>query len=157
MTSTLEQLLTHPDCAEGVLWQRQRVKSKAMVFRQGDTGRDVYVVLSGVVQVVGAVELEGQRRINSGFFELGSGAIFGEFALFDSKPRSASVMAVNDCELAVIDGQALLNFFDNHPDIGYVVLKELIALMIERLRKTNSKLFSLFAWGLKVHDIDKHL
>lgn len=157
MRSTLEELLTHPDCAEGVLWRRQRVTSKAMVFRQGDTGRDVYVVLSGVVQVIGAVELEGQRRINSGFFELHSGAIFGEFALFDSKPRSASVMAVNDCELAVIDGQALLSFFDSHPDIGYQVLKELIALMIERLRKTNSKLFSLFAWGLKVHDIDKHL
>ncbi len=157
MRSTLEKLLTHPDCAEGVLWQRQRVKSKEMVFRQGDTGRDVYVVLSGVVQVIGAVELEGQRRINSGFFELGSGAIFGEFALFDSKPRSASVMAVNDCELAIIDGQALLSFFDSHTDLGYVVLKELIALMIERLRKTNSKLLALFAWGLKVHDIDKHL
>ncbi len=157
MTSTLEQLLAHPSCAEGVLWRRQRIKSKQMVFHQGDTSRDVYVVLSGLVQVVGAVELEGQRRIKSGFFELGSGAIFGEFALFDSKPRSASVLAVVDSELAVIDGHALLKFFDSHPDIGYEVLKELLAIMIERLRKTNSKLFSLFAWGLKVHDIDKHL
>ena len=157
MTSTLEQLLEHPDCAQGVMWWRQHVKANEVIFREGDKGRDVYVVLSGLVRVVGAVELEGQRKISSGFFELGSGAIFGELALIDRRPRSATVMAVGDCELAVINGEALLRFFDSHPDIGYKVMTELMAVMTERLRKTNSKLFSLFAWGLKVHDIDQHL
>ena len=155
--SALQQVLRHPECAEGIVWTRRRVASQEVVFRQGEDAREVYIVLSGLVQVVGDVELNQARKIQSGFFELGSGAIFGELALFDRKPRSASVMAVSDSELAVIDGDALLAFFDRHPEIGYSVLREMMTVMIERLRKTNKKLFSLFAWGLKAHDIDQHL
>ena len=83
--------------------------------------------------------------------------MFGELALFDQRTRSASVMAVTDCELAEISGAQMLQFLDDHPAVGYPVLKELITTLVQRLRSTNKKLFSILAWGLKARGLDQHL
>lgn len=157
MSSQLFGLLENPDFSEGVYWRHQHVDANRVIFHEGEKGREIYLILSGKVRVIGNVDLDEQRRIKPGFSELSQGELFGELAVFDEEPRSATVVAVSDVELAVVDGDALLKFLDTHPDIGFPIAKELIAMLVLRLRKANKRIFSLFAWGLKSRGIDDHL
>jgi len=92
-----------------------------------------------------------------GIFELGEGEVFGELALFDPGPRSATVVAVVDCELAVLDGPSLLAFLDGHPEEGYGIMKDLVVTLVGRLRGTSRKLLAVLAWGVQARGIDRHL
>lgn len=156
MDGALSKLLENPEITEGLYWSRKRFAPNDTVIQEGEEGKEVYVVISGTLRVFSKLQLEDHREIQPGFYELNEGELFGELGLFDSK-RSASVVAVTDCELAAFDGEKLLDFFDSHPDIGYPVLKEIVSVLIERLRNTNKKVFSLFAWALKAHGISEHL
>ncbi len=75
--------------------RRIRVAAQTDVFRAGDPGDDFYVVESGSVAVV-ADEQEIRR--------LGPGDAFGEIALLRSVPRTATVRALVDTELAALSG-----------------------------------------------------
>lgn len=151
------KLLEHPDFLEGRSWRRRTVQANEIIFDAGETSQDVYLILKGRVRILGNVDLDDQRRIHPGFSELGEGEMFGELPLFDGQPRSASVMALEETELAVLDGECLMAFLDSHPELGYPIFKELIHTLVARLRKANQRIFSLFAWGLKTRGIDKHL
>lgn len=66
-----------------------------VLFRQGDSGNGrMYVLLSGRADV-----LRGERLVEKSC----SGDIFGELAMIEEAPRSATVIARTDCEFAVID------------------------------------------------------
>lgn len=157
MVQSLQSLLEHPEFAEGQYWRRLEYPANEVLFEAGDTGGEVYVLLKGQVRITGDVSLDDSRRIRPGVCDLQQGAVFGELALFDAGPRSASVSTLSSVEVAVIDGRRLLRFFDAHPEIGYRVLREIIEVVVERLRHTNEKVWSLLAWGLKAHAIDRHL
>lgn len=151
------KLLEHPDFLEGQSWRRRTVHTNEVIFNEGDVSQDVYLIISGRVRILGNVDLDDQRRIHPGFSELGQGEMFGELPLFDDQPRSASVMALEESELAILDGVRLMAFLDSHPELGYPIYKELIHTLIARLRKANQRIFSLFAWGLKTRGLDEHL
>ena len=157
MKNALYKLLDHPSFEEGVVWTRRRVAADEILFSEGDPGSEVYLILKGSVRVVGNVDLDGKRTVHPGFSELETGQVFGELSLFDGEPRSATVVALTDCELAVLEGDQLMTFLDNHPELGYPIFKELILLLVGRLRQANRRIFSLFAWGLKMRGIDRHL
>ncbi|RMD78562.1 MAG: hypothetical protein D6809_05565 [Gammaproteobacteria bacterium] len=153
----LFQLLEHPGFREGVHWRRLRLGPDATVFSEGDEGREVYLVLAGAVRVLGNVDLDQERRLHPGFSDLGPGEVFGELALFDHQPRSATVTTVAPTELAVLEGERLLAFLDDHPEVGYPIFRELIFLLAQRLRQANRRVFSIFAWALKARGIDREL
>ncbi len=154
MSSLLIDLLQHPEFIEGKHWRKARYSANTPVFSEGDTGHELYLVLDGTLRVLGKVDLDERRHIQPGFGELAKGDIFGELVLFDEMSRSATVVTVSEAELAVLNGEALLKFLDAHPEIGYPLLKELMTVLVGRLRKANQRIFSLFAWGLKVKGID---
>ena len=155
--NALNILLDDPDFREGLLWTRRRVAADETLFAEGDRSSDVYLILKGKVRVVGNVDLDDQRTVHSGFSELREGQVFGELPLFDGEPRSATVITLTNCELAVMEGEALMAFLDAHPELGYPIFKELIHLLVGRLRQANRRIFSLFAWGLKMRGIDRYL
>lgn len=155
--SILDALLNHPDFKEGRIWHRRHCEPNTTVFSEGDQGRDIYLIVRGTVRVQGNVDLDAKRQIRPGFSDLGEGEVFGELALFDSHPRSATVSAVTACDLIVIDGDQMMSFLDSHPELGYPLFKELILILVGRLRQADRKIFGLFAWGLKARGIDKYL
>ncbi|MEJ2565526.1 MAG: cyclic nucleotide-binding domain-containing protein [Gammaproteobacteria bacterium] len=157
MKNALYSLLDHPSFEEGTVWARREAKADETLFTEGDQGSEVYLLLKGTVRVVGAVDLDDKRTVHPGFSDLEAGQVFGELPLFDGEPRSATVIALTDCELAVIEGEQLMAFLDAHPELGYPIFKELIHLLVGRLRQANRRIFSLFAWGLKMRGIDRHL
>lgn len=157
MTDPFQQLMNHPGFREGQSWYRLNFAANKIIIAEGDQGEDIYVILRGRVRIVVDMEVNHELRIRPGIFELEAGEVFGELALFDRGPRSASVIAVSDCLLARIPGEGLMVFLEQNRDIGFTLLKEMMETLVSRCRRTNRKLLSMFAWGLKARGIDEHL
>jgi serine/threonine protein phosphatase PrpC len=103
------------------------------VMRQGEAGNTMYVVVQGEVGVV----VDGKEVA-----VLGEGEHFGEIALVDNQPRSASVVARGFGMLLAIDRDALREFCMMEPALGNMMLWKLLATLSERLRRANAQLVS---------------
>lgn len=86
------------------------------VVREGDTGRHLYVILEGRASVA-----RRGRRIG----ELASGEFFGELALLDHRPRSATVTAVSDMRVLVLGPQKLDVLIEREPAMARRMLQEM--------------------------------
>lgn len=126
--------------ALGRLSHTQIVPPKKTVFFKGDTGNSMYAVIEGRLKVHN-VSSDG-REIILGFLEAGS--VFGEIALMDGKPRTATVVAVENCELLVVDRPSFLHFLEGQPKVA---LKLMIA-MCDRLRATDELLENIVFMNL---------
>jgi CRP/FNR family cyclic AMP-dependent transcriptional regulator len=117
-----------PDASFSVLTgnniEAQPFKAGSVIFREGDAARELFVVKSGQVRIQ-----IGNRTIT----ELGTDSIFGEMALIDNEPRSASAVAVTDVELVAVSEKQFLFLVGQTP---YFALK-VMRVLAQRLRATN--------------------
>lgn len=157
MRNTLIQIMQDPEFPEGQAWRRRRFNANEVILHEGDEDRTMYLIERGRLRVSGRVELEEKRHIQPGLADLRDGDLFGELTLFETHPRTASVTAIDDGILVEIDCEQLSNYLEHHPELGYKLLKTMFRLLIERLSRANQRVEQLFAWGLKMHGIDKHL
>lgn len=157
MIYALKEILRDPEFGEGTAWWQRSFSAQELIVRVGQEGRSLYLVESGELRVTGRVELRGQRPVQPGICDLKAGDLFGELSLYDAHPRSASVIAITDGSLLEIDSRRLGQYLDDHPELGYCFLKELFIAQAQRLDRSNHRVESLFAWGLKAHGIDNYL
>lgn len=157
MKNMIREILDTPGFCEGEHWRWREVPAGEIVFREGEPGQTLCLVVEGAVRISGGLALDDGRQIRPGVCDLGEGAVFGELVLFGDGMRTATVSAIRDTRLIEIDGEALLAFFDAHPELGYRAMRRFMEIAVERLRLTNRKLMSVLAWGLRVHDIEQHL
>ena len=150
----LQGLIQHPEFTALGGWQRRRYAAQDVILREGETSGCVYLVLDGLVRIEGTVRLQSGRQFQAGVTELHAGAVFGELALFDREPHSATVFAASTVELAVINSDLLRRFLDEHREVGYEVYKEFLEQLAPRLRKTTARVYRFLAWGLKAHHLD---
>ncbi|HWZ05644.1 MAG TPA: cyclic nucleotide-binding domain-containing protein [Bradyrhizobium sp.] len=99
-------------------------KRGSIIFREGDEARELFVIKSGHVRIQ-----IGNRTIT----ELGVDSIFGEMALIDSEPRSATAIALTDAELVPVSEKQFLFLVSQTP---YFALK-VMRVLVQRLRATN--------------------
>ena len=102
-------------------------KQGDVIFNKGDPGKEMFVVRSGTVDL---------RVGNKTVVTLEHDEVFGEMALVDNQPRSASAIAASDCELAVVDGKNFLFLVGETPSFALQMLQ----VLASRLRQTNSSL-----------------
>lgn len=100
-----------------------------------EEGDAMFIIAHGQVKV-SIVSEDGREVILS---MLGEGAVFGELALLDGKPRSANVVATQDTELYMVRRADFLQLIYKVPQIAVGLLAELAA----RLRKTDRKIEGL--------------
>jgi CRP/FNR family cyclic AMP-dependent transcriptional regulator len=100
------------------------LKAGSVIFREGDAANELFVIKSGEVRIQ-----IGNRTIT----ELGQDCIFGEMALIDSEPRSATAIAVTDVELVPVSEKQFLFLVSQTP---YFALK-VMRVLARRLRATN--------------------
>src|ERR1700704_3247323 len=98
------------------------------LFRKDDPGMHLYVVLDGAVKIALPGEF-GQEALVS---IMRTGDFFGELALFDGSPRSASATAMEDTRAALLARDDFLSFLETHPGAVRVVL-DALAKTIRRL------------------------
>lgn len=104
-----------------------------LVFSKGDTGSAMFLVLTGKVEIFLPPE-GGAERVD--LKEVAEGEHFGELALFDAKPRSASAEALTDCVLLELSREHFVSDIVRSEAAVLAVLSE----MAVRLRDTNSLL-----------------
>ncbi len=102
-----------------------------VLFRQGDQVDSVYVVVSGRLRVV-TVDTDGGETLLA---ELGSGETVGEMAIITGEPRSATVYAIRDTQLARLSKASTERLLQHHPRSMLLVLTSRI---VSRLRKMSS-------------------
>lgn len=156
MTDILD-ILRNPVFLEQGIAELKHYGDGEMIVSEGAEDRSIYLIEKGSARVTERVELEDNRHIQPGLCDLSADDIFGELSLFEAAPRSASVIAIEDCEMRVFDALALSDYFEAHTELGYPVVKALFIILSSRLRQADRRLGSLFAWGLKAHGIDQHL
>ena len=95
-----------------------------VIFSAGDAGREMFIVRAGSVDL----------RIGDTLLEtVGQGGIFGEMALVDPAPRSATAVAGPDCTLVLLDVAAFNDLVRRVPGLALEVMR----VMAGRLRRTN--------------------
>jgi len=117
------------------LAQIKKVGKDVAIFHAGDPADAVFVVASGRVKVV-ITSSDGKEFILT---VLGSGQVFGEMALLESAPRSASVVTLSAVELLAINRSDFQRLLDSNPRISH----QLLAILSRRLRRANTKMESL--------------
>jgi CRP-like cAMP-binding protein len=114
-------------------WREVSVPSGRMILDAEDDSHDVLLLLQGSVRVANFTS-KGREVAFSTFAE---GDCFGEFAVIDGAPRSASVLALHDCRVAMVPGPRFLELIRQHPDLGLVLMRSLVAKLRELTRRVS--------------------
>ncbi|OOK65265.1 putative transcriptional regulator [Mycobacterium kansasii] len=105
------------------------------VFREGEPGDDLYIVLEGKVKIRHRTA-DGRESLIA---VLGPTDMFGELALFDPGPRTSTVTTLTEVTAVRMDRCALRAWIGSHPDITL----QLLRVLARRLRRTNDTLCDL--------------
>ena len=112
-----------------------RVTRGQVLFREGDAGDRVYVVIEGKVKL-GRTAPDGRENLLA---VLGPAQMFGELSLFDPGPRSATATAVTDSTLLGLGHEDLLPLLTGRPEVA----RGLLLQIAQRLRRSNEAMADL--------------
>ncbi|MFW5788523.1 MAG: diguanylate cyclase [Spirochaetota bacterium] len=128
----LQGFLEESDCETG-----------ETVFNQGEEGRDLYIVSDGRV----AIRVAAQDGSTIEVAELGSGDFFGEMAIFEDAPRSATCVMIQGGRLYRLSKTGFFTLMDRHPRTAIKIMYRMVAITTNRLNATSSFLSDLVRWG----------
>ena len=152
MSAAIQAILDHPDFPQPLAWWREDFGQGQVIIKEDDITRDLYLIESGIVRVNKDVEITGGQHMQSGLLELVEGELFGELNLFGETTRSASIVAMSKSVLIHIDGNVLLEFMDQHIDLGYTLMKEFFVRATVALGVSNDRYSALYARQLRKDD-----
>jgi len=105
---------------------------------------EVFVVISGELEVR-AKQDDGTETLLA---RVGPGETLGEISLFDPGPAAATVTATEFSQLWRIADSDLIQFMEDNPGAGNVLLRTLASILAQRLRQMNPKAFGLSAYAV---------
>lgn len=115
------------------------VEKGDVVFREGEAGRTMYLVVSGAIELLKQVKGEQGQRLAL----LDRGQIFGELSLFDELPRSASAVAFVKSTLLAFPGEAFNRLLAEQRDLAPHLLRNLVKKLSLRLRDADEEIREL--------------
>ena len=114
----------------------RRFGPNQIIFHLGDPGGLLYIISSGKVKISHSTA-DGQEAVLA---ILGAGDFFGELALLDDSPRSASAESIEDTETLTLHRDEFLNYLDNNPAFARHVLN----VLSRRIRHLNNQISDIF-------------
>lgn len=127
--------------------EERRLHAGETVFRLGDSGNELFIVGEGHINIF----LPGENSRRLSLKDLASGEYFGELALFDDKPRSASAFATTKTVLFALGRKPLWDFLESSPRAALPILRTIS----DRLRDTNVLLSDRAARNA-IRDVEQH-
>jgi CRP-like cAMP-binding protein len=112
----------------------KRFPAATVLFREGDRGEEMFILQSGKVKISKKI-----RGVEKTLATLEKGEFFGEMAILNDKPRSASAETIEDCEMLVIDRKTFEVLLRSNVEIAIRFIKRLA----DRLRETNDQMEAL--------------
>lgn len=104
------------------------VQAGHQLVRQGDVGREMFVIVEGSATV---------ERNDATVGTLGPGSAVGELSLLDKGPRTASVTADTDCTVLVLGAREFGGILDEVPGLAHKVM----AALASRIRELDTKIY----------------
>ena len=114
------------------LGMRRHYEGGDSIIRQFERSTDLYIVIAGRVRVSSLAELD--------LAEGGEGYVFGELALLDQQPRSATVTACGATTVFVLSGDIVRKLMQDLPILGQKLMSNMSRLMGARLRAANMRI-----------------
>jgi CRP-like cAMP-binding protein len=102
-----------------------------IIVQQGEMGDTMYVIQSGKVEV-----LRKEGDTEASLAVLTDGDVFGEMALFEREPRSATVRAIGDARVLTVDKRIFLRRVHEDPSLAFRILQK----MSQRIRDLNTEI-----------------
>ncbi|MFN3822256.1 MAG: cyclic nucleotide-binding domain-containing protein [bacterium] len=107
----------------------------SMILKEDSRSRDLYVIKSGRVSIRLSLPTEAGRE--EVIYTMREAQIFGELSLVDGSPRSATVRAEEDVVTLFFEFHKLSQLLDQQPRIGYLLMRNIAAIISQRVRNTN--------------------
>jgi CRP-like cAMP-binding protein len=106
-----------------------------VVFKENDVSSELYLIQDGLVEITLSVPEPGTEK---SIITLGKGQIFGEMALVDEGPRSASARCIADgTRLWVAERVDFISLCEEDTNIGFTVMRNIAADLAFKLRLIN--------------------
>ncbi len=121
--------------------QERRAQKDDVIFKEGATGDAFYFIVSGSIRISTMVPGVGEEALTI----LREGEYFGEMALIDDAPRSASAIANENTILLLIEKDNFRKLLAQETGIAYKLLWVFTKTLSARLRKTDEQLKSIFS------------
>ncbi len=121
-----------------------QAKKGTRIFLEGDTESYMCLIAKGRVSIVKEDSEHGHKVLST----LDRGQTFGEMALIDQEPRSASAIAAQDSMLLILSKENLDLLLDRYHRLGVQVLMKLCRMMSQRLRQTSGLLVDFLEAGV---------
>jgi len=112
----------------------KRFSTGTVLFREGDRGEEMFILQSGKVKISKKI-----RGVEKTLATLEKGEFFGEMAILNDKPRSASAETIEDSDMLVIDRKTFETLLRSNVEIAIRFIKRLA----DRLRETNDQMEAL--------------
>jgi CRP-like cAMP-binding protein/sugar phosphate isomerase/epimerase len=128
--------------AEMLFKQKKEFDADQVIFSEGDEGDCVFYILDGRVKVV--TRSSTNKEIKYG--ELGEGEVFGEMALMDNKPRSASIVAMTPCKTAYIEKNDFIDLLDTRSELAFRLLAYTCVSILERILRLDKVYSEIKNW-----------
>lgn len=113
-----------------------KFKKGDVIITEGDAGKNLYIIISGSVDVIGTEGIS--------IATLGTGEIFGEMSLLSGDPVGATIKVVESSKILSLQGEYFRKVLNKHPSLQMYIAR----LLARRLAKTNVHMTSEFASGI---------
>lgn len=113
------------------------VGNNNIVFKEGDPGDFMFIILEGGVEVIKS-DYDQEFRLSVE----GKGKIIGEMALIDGERRSATCITTENSSFAMMDSRSFEALYQRYPGLAFKFLMRIAKLISKRLRMTSGKLAS---------------
>jgi CRP/FNR family cyclic AMP-dependent transcriptional regulator len=104
------------------------------VFKEGDQGEDIFIILTGSAQV---------KKNTVILAELKKGDLFGEMVLLNNNQRSADIVATTFTDVLVLNYHSIFSFYQSHPKIFSLLILNLSRLLAKRLDQSGQTIRKL--------------
>jgi len=120
---------------ERILHRREYIRDE-VIFKQGERGAGMYIVYQGQVAVISGPDKQELSIIGDGDF-------FGEVALLDEAPRTATMIAKTDCSIFGFFQPDLFDLIARDSRLGVKIVLRVARIACQRLRNANERIVSL--------------
>lgn len=132
------------------LMSRMEVKVGEFITREGEKGDSLFILLAGHVEISKSLVMplvsENEGKQEKSLIRLSGNdyAFFGEMSLFEDNPeRSASIRALEPCQLVMIKKDELLKWLSTNPETGSTIFRNIATVLTRRLVKANKDILKL--------------
>lgn len=125
---------------------RGQFKAGDTIFKEGDPGGSLQVIISGKVKIVKKILAEVERTM----LTLQRGGVFGELSVLSGESRTATAIAAADTELLCLERDVFIKVTESNPELGRKLNLNLLKVVGNRLQTTTEQYRQAVGWGLEI-------